>query len=63
MSEPGGFVVAAVLASPALSAALLALLPDDRTSARLNAVASLLTFLCAVVLLAERPSPGPFLIV
>jgi len=63
MSESGEFVVAAVLVIPALSAALLALLPDDRTSAWLNAVASFLTFLCALVLLAQRPSPGHFLIV
>jgi hydrogenase-4 component F len=48
---------------PALSAVVLAFLPDDRTSARLNAGASLLTLACALVLLIERPSPGPFLIV
>jgi hydrogenase-4 component F len=48
---------------PALSAALLAFLPDDRTSARLNSFASLLTLACALVLLIERPSPGAFLIV
>jgi hydrogenase-4 component F len=63
MSESGELVVAAVLVIPALSAALLALLPDDRTSAWLNAVASLLAFLCALVLLAQRPAVGPFLIV
>ena len=44
MSEPGAFVIGAILAIPALSAAVLALLPDDRTSARLNAFASGLTF-------------------
>jgi hydrogenase-4 component F len=63
MSEPGAFVVAALLAIPALSAALLAFLPDDRTSARLNALASFLTLACALVLFVKRPSPGPFLIV
>ena len=63
MSEPGAFVVGAILAIPALSAAVLALLPDDRTSARLNALASFLTLACALVLLVKRPSPGAFLIV
>jgi len=56
-------VVGAILVIPALSAALLAFLPDDRTSARLNSFASLLTLACALVLLIERPSPGAFLIV
>ena len=63
MSGAGPLVVAAVLLIPALAAALLAALPDDRTSARLNALASFATFLCAAALLAERPPPGPFLIV
>ena len=56
-------MVGAILVIPALSAALLAFLPDDRTSARLNSFASLLTLACALVLLIERPSPGAFLIV
>ena len=63
MSEPGALVVAAILVIPALSAALLALLPDDRTSGRLNVLAALVTFACAVVLSVARPAPGPFLIV
>ncbi|HTM62569.1 MAG TPA: hydrogenase 4 subunit F, partial [Burkholderiales bacterium] len=63
MSEPGAAALAAVLLIPALGAALLALLPDDRTSARLNAAASGLTFACALVLLGARPAPGSFLIV
>ena len=63
MSEPGAVVVGAVLTIPAVSAAILAFLPDDRTSARLNALASFLTFACALVLLATRPAPGSFLIV
>ena len=63
MIEPGALVVGAILVIPALGAALLAFLPDDRTSARLNSFASLLTLACALVLLLERPSPGPFLIV
>jgi hydrogenase-4 component F len=56
-------VIYAILLIPAVAAALLALLPDDRTSARLNVVASLLTLACAAVLLVERPAPGAFLIV
>ena len=56
-------MIYAILLIPAVAAALLAVLPDDRTSARLNAVASLLTLICALVLLVERPAPGPFLIV
>jgi hydrogenase-4 component F len=56
-------MIYAILLIPAVAAALLALLPDDRTSARLNVVASLLTLACAAVLLVERPAPGAFLIV
>jgi hydrogenase-4 component F len=63
MSEPGSFVVAAILTIPVLGAVLLALLPDDRTSARINVLATCLTLGCALVLLVERPSPGAFLIV
>ena len=63
MIEPGALAVAAVLAIPVLGAAVLALLPDDRTSARLNALISLATFACALTLLAERPPPSQFLIV
>jgi hydrogenase-4 component F len=60
----GTLALTAILALPALGAGVLALLPDDRTSARLNAIVSLLTFACALVaLLTERPAPGPFLIV
>jgi hydrogenase-4 component F len=56
-------IVGAILAIPALSAAVLAFLPDNRASAALNAMASFLTFLCAAALLFERPDPGHFLIV
>jgi hydrogenase-4 component F len=57
-------VVAAILVIPALGAALLALVSDDRKGAWLNVLVSFLTFLCALGLLAlERPEPGPFLIV
>src|SRR6185369_6739732 len=63
MIEPGAAALGAILLIPALGAALLALLPDDRTSARLNALASGLTFACALVLLGARPAAGSFLIV
>src|SRR5436305_2281914 len=63
MTDPGSFFVAAVLVIPAVSAGLLALLPDDRTTARLNALATFLTFVCAAVLFVERPAAGRYLIV
>ncbi|HYR33917.1 MAG TPA: hydrogenase 4 subunit F [Burkholderiales bacterium] len=56
-------VLAGLLAIPLLGTAVLALLPDERVSARLNVVVSFLTFVCALLLLQERPEPGPFLIV
>jgi hydrogenase-4 component F len=53
--------VTAVLLIPALAAALLALLPGYRATARLNVLAALLTFLVALSLLFTRPAPGPYL--
>src|SRR5713226_5897453 len=56
--------VTAVLLIPIGSAALLATLPGYRLTARLNVVASLLTFLSALSLFAvERPQPGPYVLV
>src|SRR3954470_9947182 len=63
MTDPGSLAVLAILAIPGIAAALLAVLPDDRTTAWLNALASLLTFAAALVLLVARPPVGPFLIV
>jgi hydrogenase-4 component F len=63
MTEPGAYFVGAVLTIPVVSAAVLALLPDDRTAARLNVLAAFLTFVSAAVLFVERPSPGRYLIV
>jgi hydrogenase-4 component F len=63
MSDVGSLVVGAILVVPALSAAVLSLLPDDRTSGRLNVVATLITLTCAVVLFVERPPVGRYLIV
>src|SRR4051795_4037682 len=56
--------VAAVLLIPIGSAALLAVLPGYRLTARLNVVASLLTFLSALSLFViARPDPGPYVLV
>jgi len=63
MTEPGAFFLGAVLTIPVLGAAVLALLPDDRTAARLNVLAAFLTFASAAVLFVERPSAGRYLIV
>jgi len=53
--------VTAILLIPALSAALLAMLPGYQASARLNMLAALATFLVALSLLFTRPPPGPYL--
>ncbi|MGY5800951.1 hydrogenase 4 subunit F [Rhizobium sp. LEGMi12c] len=56
--------VTAVLVVPIAAAALLALLPGYRMTARLNMVASLLTLLAALLLFASaRPPPGRYLLV
>jgi hydrogenase-4 component F len=51
----------AILLVPLLAAALLAAIPDYRLSARINVAASLLSFLCALLLLVDRPAPGQYL--
>jgi hydrogenase-4 component F len=53
--------VVLILALPAAAAALLALTPDYRLSARLNVLSCLLTLLAALTLLFEKPAPGPYL--
>jgi hydrogenase-4 component F len=55
--------VTAVLAIPAIAAALLAVLPGYRVTARLNVLATLLTFLAALALIFGRPEPGRYLLV
>src|SRR5580692_10297920 len=56
--------VAAVLLIPIGAAALLAILPGYRLTARLNVVASLATFLSALSLFViERPQPGPYVLI
>jgi hydrogenase-4 component F len=52
--------VAAVLLIPACAAALLALLPHYRLSARINILAALATFAVAFSLFFGRPSPGAY---
>jgi hydrogenase-4 component F len=54
---------ALILAIPAATAALLALLPGYRLTARINVGATFLTLLAAVALLFARPAPGHFLLV
>ncbi len=54
----------AVIVIPVVSALVLALLPGYRVAARLNVLASLLTFAAALSLfVTERPQPGQFLFV
>jgi len=54
----------AILAIPAASAVLLALLPGYRLTARLNVAASLATLLAALSLfVVPRPAPGPYLLI
>jgi hydrogenase-4 component F len=53
----------AVLAIPATSAVVLVLLPGYWLSARLNVLAAFLTFLAALSLLVERPTPSGYLFV
>src|SRR3954463_7332285 len=56
--------VMAVLLIPIGAAAVLVVLPGYRLTARLNVVASFLTFLSALSLFViERPAPGPYVLV
>ena len=52
-----------VLLIPLIAAALLAAIPNYRISARLNVLASLLSFLAAIALLPHRPSPNQYLLI
>jgi hydrogenase-4 component F len=52
-----------VLLIPAVAAAILAALPGYRLTARLNVLATLLTFLTAVSLFVIEPRSGPYLLV
>ncbi|WP_105440357.1 hydrogenase 4 subunit F [Neorhizobium sp. T25_13] len=56
--------VAAILAIPVVAAALLALMPGYKVTARINVAASLLTLVAALSLfVTERPAPGRYLLV
>jgi hydrogenase-4 component F len=55
--------LAAVLLIPALAAALLAVMPGYRITARINVLAAFATFVSAVSLFFARPQPGPYLLV
>jgi hydrogenase-4 component F len=55
--------VTLVLAIPATAAALLALLPGYRLSARLNVLASFLSLLSALLLFVDQPPPEPYFLV
>ncbi len=55
--------VVLVLAVPAAAAAVLAILPGYRISARLNVVASFLTLAAALSLFAEHPQTGTYFLV
>ena len=63
MSWLGTVAVAAIFIVPALAAAILALLPAYRVSAKLNIAAALLTFLAALTLFWARPAAGQLLLV
>jgi hydrogenase-4 component F len=52
-----------VLLVPAFAAALLALLPDYRLTARLNVLATALTLACSLSLFFGRPPPNAYLLV
>ena len=55
--------LAALLVIPAVSAMGLALLPGYRLTARLNVLATFLTFVSSLSLFVERPEPGDYLFV
>jgi hydrogenase-4 component F len=55
--------VALILAIPAASAAILALTPSYRLSARVNVLSAFLTFLAALSLFVWKPETGPYVLV
>ena len=59
----GNHIVSSILLIPALTAALLAILPGYRLSARLNVLASGLTLIAASLLFNTRPAPNSYLLV
>ena len=63
MSVFGIDPVTAILAIPLAAAAILALTPGFRLAARINEIASGVTFLAALALFAARPEPGEYIVV
>ncbi|WP_312165564.1 hydrogenase 4 subunit F [Phenylobacterium sp.] len=63
MSDLGAVGLVGVLAIPLAAALILALLPGYKISARLNVLASGLSFLSALVLIEQRPPPSDILFV
>ncbi len=59
----GEAIVVAILAVPAFFAALLALLPGYRLTARLNVAVAFVNFAMAMLLFVARPTPGLYLLV
>jgi len=59
----GAYALGGALLIPLISAAILALSPGYRLSAQLNVLASGAAFLCALVLIRERPAVNDFLFV
>jgi hydrogenase-4 component F len=55
--------VTLVLAVPIVAAALLAVLPGYRLSARLNMIASFLTLLAALSLFVKHPGPSTYFLI
>jgi hydrogenase-4 component F len=55
--------IAGVLLLPLALAAVLALIPGYRVSARINVLGCLASLLCAALLLWQRPEPGQYLLV
>jgi hydrogenase-4 component F len=55
--------VTVILAIPAVSAVLLGLLPGYRAAARINMLATLLTFLAALSLFVVKPAPSHYILV
>ena len=63
MNDPSVNGVTLILAIPAATAGLLALMPGHRLSARINVLAALLSFLAASSLLVSKPAPGSYILV
>jgi hydrogenase-4 component F len=61
LSLPDG--ASLILAIPAASAVLLAVLPDYRPSAAINVLSAFLTLLAALSLFMHKPEPGPYFLV